>query len=455
MAAAVCLLIIALLLYLLWVIVPWVRRHHASQLDRSSAPASGHRVLKPRTPDDCPACRRRSVRPPAAPAPPPTVRPWREHKSRRGAPRRIPTDGFACPNRACLYYRITDAQIHALVGDGTHGTHESIQSFRCQACKTTFTSRRDTPLYRLKTPSQRVGEVLTALAEGLSVAAAVRVFGHSHATIATWLTRAGKHSAALHNHWFQNLALPHIQLDELRTQLRRRAHVLWLWVALDPLTKIIPVLHLDARNQAAAHAVIHDLRQWLASGCLPVFTSDGLNLYFYALTAHFGQWVTGARQGKREWQVAVGLIYGQCKKMYRRRQVVRVTHVMRWGTALELKAALQGVGLSGRLNTAFVERVNLTVRQSVAALARRTWATAQDVPSLLVHLDWWRAYYHFVRPHASLRVPLADPIERGGRRRPRRYRQRTPAMAAGLTSRRWTVWELLSLPLPAAALNAA
>ncbi len=109
MADVVCSLIIVLLLGLLWVIVPWVHRHHAAHLDQSSVTASGHRVLKPRTPDDCSACRRESIRSLAALPPPPAVRPWREHKSRRGAPRRIPTDGFACPNRACLYYRITDA----------------------------------------------------------------------------------------------------------------------------------------------------------------------------------------------------------------------------------------------------------------------------------------------------------------------------------------------------------
>ncbi len=72
----------------------------------------------------------------------------------------------------------------------------------------------------------------------------------------------------------------------------------------------------------------------------------------------------------------------------------------------------------------------------------------QELPQLLAHLEWWRAYYHVARPHASLRVALAQPRERGGRRVPQRYRQRTPAMAAGLTSRRWTVRELLALPLP-------
>ncbi len=449
MAGAICSLIIVLLLYLLRVIVPWVRRHHAAPPARSSAPAISHRVLKPRTPEDCPICRRQSIRLPAAPAPPPPVRPWRERKSRRGAPRRIPTDGFACPNRACAYYQITDTQTHALVGDGTHGTHERIQTFRCQACGTTFTSRRDTPLYRLKTPSARVAEVLSALADGLSVAAAVRVFGYSEGTITTWLTRAGEHSATLHDHWFCHLALPHLQLDELRTRLRQRANVVWLWVALDPVTKLIPVLHLGTRTQHVAHAVVHDLRQRLAPGCLPVFTSDGLNLYFYALTAHFGQWVNSGGRRAGQWQVAAGLIYGQVKKRYRYRRLVGTMQRMCCGTPAQFRQALQALGLSGVLNTALVERVNLTIRQSIAGLARRTWSTMQEGPQVLLHLEWWRAYYHFVRPHESLRVALAQPRKRGGKRLPQRYRQRTPAMAAGVTSRRWTVCELLALPRPA------
>ena len=149
-----------------------------------------------------------------------------------------------------------------------------------------------------------------------------------------------------------------------------------------------------------------------------------------------------------QWQAEPSLIYGQVKKSYRRRKLVRVTHVMRLGTEDALKAALQGLGLSGRLNTAFIERVNLTVRHGIAALARRSWATAQQSPQLLAHLEWWRAYYHFVRPHQALRVALMQPRERGGKRLAQRYRQRTPAMAAGRTYRRWTAREVLSCPLP-------
>src|SRR5262245_34926480 len=123
---------------------------------------------------------------------------------------------------------------------------------------------------------------------------------------------------------------------------------------------------------------------------------------------------------------------------------------MRLGTQADLSVALQGMGFSGQLNTAFIERVNLTVRHGIAALARRTWATAQQSPHLLAHLEWWRAYYHFVRPHQSLRVAFAEPRERGGKRLAQRYRHRTPAMAAGRTHRRWTTREVLLYPLPQA-----
>ena len=178
--------------------------------------------------------------------------------------------------------------------------------------------------------------------------------------------------------------------------------------------------------------------------------SDGLNVYFYALTAHFGHWLQVSRRGRnvRQWQVAAGLIYGQVKKSYRRRKLVRVTPVMRLGTSAALTATLQGLGLSGWLNTAFIERVNLTVRHGVAALARRTWATAKLAPQLLAHLEWWRASYHFVRPHEALRIALGQPRERGGKLVAQHYRRRTPAMAAGRSNRPWSTREVLRYPLP-------
>ncbi len=405
------------------------------------------RPLKPRTPDDCPACR--AAQPGLQPAST-SLTPYSQTKSPRGRRKRIATAGYACPNPDCRYYSITDDQIHALVGYGGHGQQEYIQDLKCQACQTKFSVRYGTVLYRLKTPARRVGEVLSALAEGLSVGAAVRVFGHGEFTIRTWLTRAGLHATSLHERLFQNLTLLHIQLDELCTKTRQAADALWVWLAIDARTKIIPVLKVGPRTQPVADAVVHALVKVIAPDCLPVFTSDGLQMYFYALTAHFGSWVESAGKHTRHWQVHAGLLYGQVVKHYRRRRLVRVERRALLGSLDQLTAALRNSGRSGTIQTAFVERLNLTVRQAVAALTRRTWSIAQSSGELMFHLEWWRAYYHFVRPHTSLSQPLAEPRLRGGKRLPQRRRPRTPAQAAGLTDHRWTIVELLSYPLPRA-----
>jgi hypothetical protein len=80
---------------------------------RAAAKVRGtlHRLLKPRTPLDCPACCHASTA--ASGSEPAPVRPWREVKSHRGAPKRVNTAGFACPNPKCSYFVITDDQIHA------------------------------------------------------------------------------------------------------------------------------------------------------------------------------------------------------------------------------------------------------------------------------------------------------------------------------------------------------
>ncbi|HEU5098662.1 MAG TPA: hypothetical protein VFU22_06575 [Roseiflexaceae bacterium] len=95
----------------------------------------------------------------------------------------------------------------------------------------------------------------------------MRVFDHHHATITTWLMRAGAHSATLHDRLFGALHLSHVQLDELRMWLRCRAHALWLWLAIDPLTKIIAVLHLGAHAGRRPHGDTSCKGGWREAAC--------------------------------------------------------------------------------------------------------------------------------------------------------------------------------------------
>jgi hypothetical protein len=81
--------------------------------------------------------------------------------------------------------------------------------------------------------------------------------------------------------------------------------------------------------------------------------------------------------------------------------------------------------------------VNLTIRHTVAALRRRTWALAHSMRTLRWRVSLAAAYYNFCRPHLSLRVEMGAG----------RYRGRTPAMALGVTGHQWSVREFITYPV--------
>jgi transposase-like protein len=191
------------------------RRHLQPSHSRVGAMhTTAQRLLKPRTPLDCPACSLSCTHSSVVGPAPSLVRPWREMKSRRGAPKRVNTQGFACPNHKCPYFGITDAHIHALVGDGKHGHAERIQTFRCQACHTTFSARRHTPLYRLKTPSHHIAMVRISRSQKGSM---LPPPNGSSATVRppslTGCLTQPVHAQSLHERCFRNLQIPHLQLD--------------------------------------------------------------------------------------------------------------------------------------------------------------------------------------------------------------------------------------------------
>jgi hypothetical protein len=318
------------------------------------------RPLKPKTGDDCPMCQGTPTAKTEAGVRR-MPRPWCEVRSTRGPKKHADTEGYACDHVSCEDYGIADATVHALIAYGGHGKHERIPDLYCQACKHKVTVRRYTVLYRLKTPSARGAEALTFLAEGVDVSVLERTWCIGEGALRTWLTRAGLHAAKLHDHFFQGLEFQHIQLDELWANGRQKSREVWVWTTMDVTTKIVPVIRLGPRTLAMAYAVVHELRHRMETGHpLPVFTTDGLRLYFYALTAHFGHWITPAGSRQRAWQIAADFIYGQVKKVQRRRRLIKVELHMLWGEWSLLRSRLQAVGLTGRLNTAFIERLNLT-----------------------------------------------------------------------------------------------
>lgn len=292
-------------------------------------------------------------------------------------------------------------------------------------------------MYQLKTPLDEVAQVMTALGEGVDVSAAARIFGYHPTTIQRWLERAGQHGERLQARaMWRAIEAGHVQLDELVTRVKRDHERVWLWSAIDAKSKVILAVHLGRRSTADACELIHQVWQRLKPDCFPIYASDGLNQYHYGLTAHFGYWDKPPRARKYHWFADERLQYAQLRK---RRQVTFLYSIIRLGVRDVIRTTLQQLGFTGTVQTAYIERSNLTLREHIAPLFRRTWSLAHDQYHLWLHIQWGLAYYHFVRPHQSLEVRIRDPGQR---------RYRTPAMAAGLTRKGWTVAEVLMMPVP-------
>lgn len=135
-------------------------------------------------------------------------------------------------------------------------------------------------------------------------------------------------------------------MDELWANVKDRDQDMWLWIASDASTRLIPVMQVGGRSQTMAFSVVHELKGRLAAGCVPVFSTDVLRHYFYALTAHFGKWESA--DGKRPiWVLMSEFVYGQVIKHQRRRRTVEVERRMAWGDERQYQERLKTAGLSG------------------------------------------------------------------------------------------------------------
>jgi len=306
-----------------------------------------------------------------------------------------------------------------------------------------------------------------ALAEGLGIHAVARVFEVDPNTVLAWLIEVGDHAAAFSQYFLHDVHVDQVQLDELfallsavKTGEVREAEAIqclsrsphWVWGALDPVSKLLLTIDVGERTLTMAQGVVHQVVQVLAPDCVPLFLTDGFKEYTMALLTHFGHWVPLPRRQatgpapKPRWMPLPQLLYAQVVKQYRRRCLVGVHHRVVFGTLAGVKRVLAATGW--QINTAFIERVNLSIRQHVAAVGRRVATICKGERGLRRQLTLYQVYYNFCLPHASLRLPLPQPQPTNGTGSTKRWRPRTSAMAAGLTDRVWTLREVLLFRVP-------
>ena len=241
-----------------------------------------------------------------------------------------------------------------------------------------------------------------------------------------------------------------ISEDEAIKRLERSPY--WVWTVMDPRSKLLVVVDVGTRTLAMAQRVVHQVTRVLAPGCVPLFLTDGFKEYGTAILAHFGYWIQPERRQdkgprpKPRWMPLPELLYAQVVKSYRRRHIVGVKHRVVFGTQLAIEQALAMCGWT--INTAFIERLNLDIRQRVAAVGRRVNTLCQGEKGLLDQLILFQTYHNFVLPHASLRQPLRVAEATKGRGSAKVWRPCTPAMAAGLTDHVWSLREVLLFRVP-------
>ena len=248
-------------------------------------------------------------------------------------------------------------------------------------------------------------QVASLRVEGVSISATARVTGHSRNTIARWLERASTAAERFNDRMLCGFDLIELQADELCTFVGNKRKTVWLFATIEVSSRLWAGSVLGRRSDQNARAVINDvIRRGRVVG-RPLIATDGFEYYVGAVGGLFGS----------------TCVYGQVLKTRRNNRVIRVERRVKIGTASRLKAALWESEDSETLNTSFVERLNLTIRQASAYLRRRSPCHARGADQLRRHVELVRCHYNFVRPHRALRF---------GRE------TRTPAMQAGLVSTR-------------------
>lgn len=268
--------------------------------------------------------------------------------------------------------------------------------------------------------------VISALVEGNSIRATVRMTGVAKGTVTRLLERVGQACADYQDIWLRDLPCKNIQCDEIwsfcyakeknvpdRYKGKFGYGNVWTWTALDADTKLVPSWHIGTRDAIDGMYFMNDLKSRLANRVQ--LTTDGHKVYLQAVENAFGSEVDFAQLVK-----IYGHITKEEEKRYSPADCVGIE-----------KNVLQGNPDKKLISTSYVERQNLTMRMSMRRFTRLTNGFSKKVQNLEAAVALHFMYYNFVRPHKTLNQEKNLGM--------------TPAMAAGVAVRPWKIEDIVSL----------
>jgi IS1 family transposase len=269
-----------------------------------------------------------------------------------------------------------------------------------------------------KLPLSKRVQILAMLCEGSSMRSISRVADVSINTVSKLLVEAGEACLILHDDTVRNVKASRIQCDEIWSFCHAKAKNVatakaapegagdvWTWTALDADTKLIVSYHVGDRSGESAMELMDDLRTRLANRVQ--LTTDGHKAYLEAVEGAFGADVDFAQLVK---------LYGPT-----------ITAPGRYSPAECIGARKQRVEGNpdiAHVSTSYVERQNLTMRMSMRRFTRLTNAFSKKLDNHIHALALYFVFYNFTRIHKTLRM--------------------SPAMAAGVTDRLWSLEDVIT-----------
>ena len=315
-----------------------------------------------------------------------------------------------CPNPECPCRHA--AEKGTVAPHGFYKTRSGRRRrYRCCECKTTFCSTKGTAYYRLQHRRELFDEVANLSVEGVSKSAISRVKGIAWNTVHRWLERAGELCRRFNDKNLVGYEVLELQADEIRTFVGGKQDVVWIFAGIEVGTRLWPSTVVGRRSYQNTLGIFRDMFKRSENIENPLIVTDGFEFYGRAVSEVIGE----------------ECLYAQVIKTRRNNRVVKVEVRGEIGSKEGFEKALLESEDSETLNTSFIERLNLTLRQATSYLTRRTTCHARRNEQLEKQLETVRCYYNFLRPHRALKFGKET---------------RTPAMQAGLAKCRLTFREI-------------
>jgi IS1 family transposase/transposase-like protein len=309
-----------------------------------------------------------------------------------------------------------------MVKAGFYGKTNRVQRWKCQQCGKRLADAQERIFDgETRLPKEKVLLILHLLVEGNSIRSTARIADVEKRTVINLMLTAGERCERLLEAHIRNVKVTDVQADEIWTFVQkkeghnrpseasaREIGDAYTFIGIERHTKLILAWHLGKREQTATDDFISKLRTATADSHFQIST-DGFRPYVNAIDSGLSDRVDDSQVVK---------LYGKLEDGREARYSPSEV------TEIKKKPVLGNPDMK-RSCTSHIEQQNGSLRQWRKRLTRLTYAFSKKWENLQSALALHFAYYNFVRIHSALRV--------------------TPAMAAGVTDRTWTLEDLIAI----------